>query len=132
MVCDNPTWDAPRVHGELKMLGFDISERTVLRWMRKAPRSPEPAKHWAVFLKNHREAIAAMDFFTVSTLNFGILYCFFVIGHDRRVHHAAPLLGQMEAISAQHQLRWEELIRAYAGALIEGLLFSRGVEPHAI
>jgi hypothetical protein len=62
---------APRIHGELKMLGLDISERTVLRWMRKAPRNPEPAKRWAVFLNNHREEIAAMDFFTVPTLTFG-------------------------------------------------------------
>ena len=75
---------APRIHGELKMLGFDLSERTVLRWMRKAPRNPESAKCWAAFLSNHREAIAAMDFFTVPTLTFGVLYCFFVIAHDRR------------------------------------------------
>ena len=67
-----------------KMLGFDISERTVLRWMRRAPRDPEPAKRWAAFLSNHREVIAAMDFFTVPTLSFGVLYCFFVIAHDRR------------------------------------------------
>jgi hypothetical protein len=39
---------------------------------------------WAAFLRNHREAIAAMDFFTVPTLTFGVLYCFFVIAHDRR------------------------------------------------
>jgi transposase InsO family protein len=84
MVAENSTGGAPRIHGELKVLGFDISERTVLRWMRRAPRSPEPAKRWAVFLSNHREAIAAMDFFTVPTLTFGVLYCFFVIAHDRR------------------------------------------------
>ena len=84
MVADNPTWGAPRIHGELKMLGFDISEQSVLRWMRKAPRDPEPARRWAAFLSNHREAIAAMDFFTVPTLTFGVLYCFFVIAHDRR------------------------------------------------
>jgi transposase InsO family protein len=66
------------------MLGFDISERSVLRWMRKAPRNPEPARRWAAFLSNHREAIAAMDFFTVPTLTFGVLYCFFVIAHNRR------------------------------------------------
>ena len=64
MVAENSIWGAPRIHGELKMLGFDISERTVLRWMRKAPRNPEPARRWAAFLTNHREAIAAMDFFT--------------------------------------------------------------------
>ena len=56
----------------------------MLRWMRKAPRNPEPAKRWAAFLSNHREAIAAMDFFTVPTLTFGLLHCFFVISHDRR------------------------------------------------
>ena len=43
MVAENPTWGAPRIHGQLIMLGFDVSERTVLRWMRKAPRNPEPA-----------------------------------------------------------------------------------------
>jgi putative transposase len=84
MVSENRTWGVPRIHGELKMLGFDISERTVLRWMRKAPSSPEPAKRWAAFLSNHREAIAAMDFFAIPTLTFGVLHCFFVIGHDRR------------------------------------------------
>src|ERR1022692_4010952 len=84
MVTDNSTWGAPRIHGELKMLGFDISERTVLRWMRKAPRDPKPAERWMTFLSNHREAIAAMDFITVPTLTFGVLYCFFVIAHDRR------------------------------------------------
>jgi putative transposase len=84
MVAENPTWGAPRIHGELKMLGFDISERTVLRWMRKAPRGLERAMRWTAFLSNHREAIAAMDFFTVPTLTFGVLYCFFVIAHDRQ------------------------------------------------
>jgi len=71
MVADNPTWGAPRIHGELLKLGFDISERTVSRWMQRAPRDPEPAKRWETFLQNHREAIAAMDFFTVPTLTFG-------------------------------------------------------------
>src|ERR1035441_6883698 len=41
MVAENRTWGAPRIHGELKMVGFDVSERTVLRWMRRAPRSEE-------------------------------------------------------------------------------------------
>src|SRR5271167_135411 len=84
MVAENPTWGAPRIHGELLMLGFDVSERTVCRWMRRAPRDPEPAKRWLASLRNHREAIAAMDFFTVPTITFGVLYCFFVITHDRR------------------------------------------------
>jgi putative transposase len=84
MVVENPTWGAPRIHGELLMLGFDLCERTISRWMKRAPRNPELAKRWLAFLRNHREAIAAMDFFTVPTINFGVLYCFYVIGHGRR------------------------------------------------
>ena len=84
MVAENPTWGAPRIHGELLMLGFDLSERTISRWMKRAPRDPEPAKRWLAFLRNHREAIAAMDFFAAPTITFGVLYCFFVISHDRR------------------------------------------------
>jgi putative transposase len=84
MVAENPTWGSPRIHGELKMLGCDISERNVQRWMRKAPRNPETAKRWTTFLSNHREVIAAMDFFIVPTLTFGVLHCFFGIAHDRR------------------------------------------------
>ncbi len=66
------------------MLGFDVSERTISRWMKRAPRRPEPAERWLAFLRNHREAIAAMDFFTAPTITFGVLYCFFIINHDRR------------------------------------------------
>src|SRR5216684_3146455 len=84
MVAENSSWGAPRIHGELLMLGFDVSERTVSRWMTRAPRDPEQAKRWLAFLRNHREAIAAMDFFTVPTITFNLLYCFFVISHDRR------------------------------------------------
>ncbi len=84
MVAENPTWGAPRIHGELLTLGFDISERTVSRWMERVPRNPESAQRWQTFLQNHREAIAAMDFFAVPTVTFGRLYCLFIIGHDRR------------------------------------------------
>jgi putative transposase len=84
MVAENPTWGAPRIHGELLMLGFAVSERTISRWMRRAPRDPEPAKRWIAFLRNHREVIAAMDFFTVPTVTFNLLYCFFILSHDRR------------------------------------------------
>jgi len=84
MVAENPTWGAPRIHGELRMLGFDVSERTISRWIKRAPRDPEPAKRWLAFLRNHREAIVAMDFFTVPTITFGVLYSLFIIAHDRR------------------------------------------------
>jgi putative transposase len=84
MVAENPTWRAPRIHGELAMLGFDVSERSVSRWMQRAPRTPESGQRWLIFLRNHREAIAAMDFFSAPTVTFKVLYVFFIIGHDRR------------------------------------------------
>jgi hypothetical protein len=84
MAAENPTWGAPRIHGELLKLGFKVSEPTVSRWLQRVPRRPDVPKHWMTFLRNHREAIAAMDFFTVPTLSFGVLYCFFVISHSRR------------------------------------------------
>ena len=84
MVAENATWGAPRIHGELLMLGFEVSERSVSRWMKRAPRDPHPVQSWRAFLVNHREAIAAMDFFTVPTITFGVHCCFFVIRHDRR------------------------------------------------
>jgi hypothetical protein len=62
------------------MLGFDVSERTISRWMKRASTNPDPAKRWLTFLRNHKEAIAAMDFFTVPTVTFRVLYC----RHDRR------------------------------------------------
>jgi hypothetical protein len=74
---ENPTWGAPRIHGELLELGFDLSERTVSRWVRRVPKNPDSAHRWLTFLRNHREAIAAMDFFTAPTLTFGVLYCLF-------------------------------------------------------
>src|ERR1700741_3108270 len=65
MVTENPNWGAPRIHGELLTLGFDLSERSVWRWIRRARRDPDPLKRWLTFTRNHREAIAAMGFFTV-------------------------------------------------------------------
>ena len=84
MATENPTWGAPRIHGELLKLGFEISECTVSRYLGRMNRHGDYGKHWLIFLKNHREAIAAMDFFTVPTATFRVLYCFFVISHSRR------------------------------------------------
>ena len=84
MARENPTWGAPRIHGELLKLGFKISECTVSRYLAQIDRRRASGKGWLIFLKNHREAIAAMDFFTVPTATFRVLYCFFVISHGRR------------------------------------------------
>ncbi len=84
MANENPTWGAPRIHGELLKLGFEISERTVSRYLARLHRRDGAAQPWRAFLKNHRELIVGMDFFTVITANFRILYCLFLIRHDRR------------------------------------------------
>jgi transposase InsO family protein len=109
MVAENPTWGAPRIHGELLMLGFKISEATVSRWMRRAPRSPQLAHRWLTFLRNHREAIAAMDFFAIPTLTFGVLYGFFVISHERRriLHCNVSRNPQALWVSLQLLETWE-------------------------
>ena len=86
MVREN-NWGAPRVHSELVMLGIDVSQSTVSRYTRRFLRqAPDPAvvKRWVAFLRNHKDAIAAMDFFTVPTIQLRVLYVFFVIDHGRR------------------------------------------------
>ena len=81
---ENSTWGAPKIHGELLKLGFVVSERTVARYLRRVRRRGDPSQRWLTFLANHREIIAALDFFTVPTVTFQMLYCFFVIEHGRR------------------------------------------------
>ena len=81
---DNPDWGAPKIHGELQKLGLVVSERSVARYLRRIGRRGDPGKRWLAFLQNHREVIAAFDFFTVPTVTFQLLYCFFVIDHRRR------------------------------------------------
>ena len=67
MKSENPSWGAPRIHGELLQLGFDISEPTVSRYLQRLRRQPDKGKvqRWLAFLQNHREVMAAFDFFTV-------------------------------------------------------------------
>ncbi len=77
-------WGAPRIHGELIKLGFVVSEATVSRYMLPKPVEPDQVKRWVAFLHNHKDAIAAMDFFTVPTASLRLLYAFFVIDHGRR------------------------------------------------
>ena len=84
MALENPDWGAPRIHGELLKLGWEISERTVARYLPGVCRRGDSARRLRAFLENHREAIVALDFFTVPTLTFKLLYCFFVVEHGRR------------------------------------------------
>jgi hypothetical protein len=79
---ENPLWGAPHIHGELLKLGFDIAESTVSKYMIRH-RGP-PSQTWRTFLRNHADAIAAIDLFVVPTLTFECLFVFLVVGHGRR------------------------------------------------
>jgi putative transposase len=82
MVAANPLWRAPRIHGELKMLGITISERTVSRILRCLRRPP--SQTWKTFLHNHIGQLVSIDFFTVPTVTMRVLFVFIVLEHRRR------------------------------------------------
>jgi putative transposase len=108
MVAANPLWRAPRIHGELKMLGIAISERTVSRLLRPLRRPPNQT--WRTFLHNHVGQMVSTDFFTVPTITMKVLFVFIVLEHDRRKvlhfngteHPTAPWTAQ-------------QIIEAFAG-----------------
>jgi putative transposase len=79
---ENPIWGAPRIHGELLKLGIDIGETSVSKYMVRR-RNP-PSQTGRPFLANHLKALVSVDFFTVPTIRFQILYVFLVLSHDRR------------------------------------------------
>ena len=78
----NPLWGAPRLHGELLKLGIEASEATVSKYMIK--RRGPPSQTWRTFLENHAKEIIALDFFTVPTATFRILFVLIILSHDRR------------------------------------------------
>ena len=78
----NPLWGAPRIHGELLKLGFDVSQATVGRYLPWRPKVPSPT--WRSFLYNHLHDTAAVDMFLVVTAKFQLLYALVVLGHERR------------------------------------------------
>ena len=82
MVESKPLWRGPRLHGELKMLGIEISERTVSRILRKLPRPP--SQTWKTFLRNHIGQMVSIDFLTVPTVTMRVLFVFLVLEHGRR------------------------------------------------
>ena len=137
---ENPTWGAPKIHGEILKLGFSISERTVARYLCRVRRRGDPGKRWLTFLANHREMIAALDFFTVPTVTFKLLYCFLVIEHGRRrirhfnvtPHPTAEWVVQQlrEAFPEVGPLRYMILDRdATFNADVLALLKATGLKP---
>ncbi len=79
---ENPTWGAPRIQSELALLGHDLAESTVAKYMFR-PTNP-PSQTWRTFLHNHLADLVGIDFFTVPTATFRVLYCFLILGHERR------------------------------------------------
>jgi hypothetical protein len=75
---ENVLWGAPRIRSELALLGHDIAESTVARYMARR-RDRDPSQGWRTFLANHMGVAAACDFFTVPTLTFNVLYAFVVL-----------------------------------------------------
>src|SRR6266478_177280 len=71
---ENPLWGAPRIHGELLKLGFEVAQSSVAKYMVK--RWTPPSQGWRTFLRNHAPDIAAMDLFVVPTVGFDLLYAF--------------------------------------------------------
>ena len=106
---ENPSWGAPRIHGELLKLGIDIGETSVSKYLVRS-RKP-PSQTWRTFLENHLQSLVSVDFFTVPTIRFQVLYVFLVLAHERRriVHFAATAHPTAEWTA--HQLReafpWE-------------------------
>ena len=82
LILENPTWRAPRIHGELLKLGFEVTEATVSRYMPR--RRKPPSQSWRAFLRNHTKELVSVDFFVVPTATFRILYVFVVLEHERR------------------------------------------------
>jgi putative transposase len=78
----NPLWGAPRIHAELQKLGLEISQATVSKYLVR--RRTPPSQTWRTFLANHVGSLVSMDFFTVPTVMFKILFVFMVLAHDRR------------------------------------------------
>src|SRR5437868_8458265 len=79
---ENPQWGASRIHGELLMLGFEVAQSTVSKYMVRG--GTPPSQSWKTFLRNHAQAIAAIDLCVVPTLTFERLFAFLVLGHGRR------------------------------------------------
>jgi transposase InsO family protein len=82
MCRENPLWGAPRIHGELLMLGFSVAQSTVSKYMVRGPRGP--SQDWRTFIENHMAAIAAIDMLVIPTVKFEQLYVLVILRLLRR------------------------------------------------
>jgi transposase InsO family protein len=107
---ENPLWGAPRIHGELLKLGFEVAQSSVAKYMAK--RSRPPSQGWRTFLRNHAPDLAAMDLFVVPTISFGLLYALVIVRLDRRqlvwVNVTANPTAEWVARQITEAFPWEE------------------------
>jgi len=110
----NPLWGAPRVHGELRKLGVEISQATVAKYLGRRPRTPR-SQTWRTFLTNHVSQLASIDFFTVPTATFRVLFVFIVLSHERRRIVHVNVTAHPTAVWTAQQFReawpWDEAPR---------------------
>jgi len=136
-----PLWGAPRIHGELLKLGFEVAQSTVAKYMVK--RRGPPSQSWRTFLRNHAPDIAAVDLFVAPTIGFGLLYGLVVVGLGRRrliwINVTANPTAEWIAQQMTEAFPWDQaprhLIRDRDGAY--GRVFVRrlsamGIRDHPI
>src|SRR6202040_3288755 len=110
---DNPLWGAPRIHGELLKLGFEVAQSSVAKYMVK--RRGPPSQGWLSFLRNHAPNIAAMDLFVVPTIGFDLLYVLVIVRLERRdlvwVNVTPNPTGEWIARQVTEAFPWDEAPR---------------------
>jgi transposase InsO family protein len=104
MQAANPLWGAPRIHGELRKLGIEISQASVAKYLRRRPPT-RPSQTWRTFLTNHVSQLASIDFSTVPTATFRVLFVFVVLAHDRRRIVHVSVTAHPTAVWTAQQLR---------------------------
>jgi hypothetical protein len=105
---ENPFWGAPRIHGELPKLGFEVAQSSVAKYTVK--RREPPSQGWRTFLRNHAPEIAAMDFFVIPTIGFDLLYAFVIVRQDRRdlINVTANPTAEWVARQITETFPWDE------------------------
>src|SRR5215213_1115371 len=113
MSIENALWGAPRIHGELLKLGFEVAQSSVAKYMVK--RRGPPSQGWRTFLRNHAPDIAAMDLFVVPTIGFDLLYAFVIVRLDRRelvwVNVTTNPTAEWIALQLTEAFPWDEAPR---------------------
>lgn len=139
LAAENPLWGAPRIHGELLKLGFELAQSTVSNYLRRHPRPR--GKAWKTFIENHRDAIAAIDLFVVPTIGFKLMYGIAIIHLKRRelvwtnatVHPTAEWIAQQITEAFPWDQTPKHLIRdrdASYGAVFKRRLATLAIRDH--